>query len=145
VLIDAAGFNLMPKDRPALLRAAAATPAFLDRFPLPVSVLKLGLRQVFHDQALLTDERCAEYLAPLRRSGALASARAMMASARITPDQFQDAATRVKAKTLVLWGKGDRWIPASDADRFTAAIAGSKKVMIDACGHIPHEEKPAET
>lgn len=145
VLIDPAGFNLMPKDRPALLRAAAATPSWLDRFPLPASVLKMGLGQVFHDPAVLTDERLAEYLAPLRRPGALASSRSMMASAAITPAQFGDEARRVAAPTLVLWGRNDRWIPLRDADRFTAAIPGARKVVVDRCGHLPQEEKPAET
>jgi pimeloyl-ACP methyl ester carboxylesterase len=145
VLIDPAGFNLMPKDRPALLRAAAAAPAWLDRFPLPASVLRLGLKQVFHDAAVLTEERFAEYLAPLRRSGALASARSMMASVAITPAAFADEARRVKAPTLVLWGRHDRWIPLRDADRFTAAIPGARKLVIDGCGHLPQEEKPAET
>jgi pimeloyl-ACP methyl ester carboxylesterase len=144
-LLDPAGFNLMPKDRPALLRAAAAAPAWLDRFSLPASLLRLGLHQVFHAPAVLTPEHFAEYLAPLRRPGALASARSMMASAALTPEAFAALARRVRAPTLLLWGRDDAWIPVAHAERFAAAIPGARRVVIDACGHLPQEEKPAET
>jgi pimeloyl-ACP methyl ester carboxylesterase len=144
VLIDPAGFNLMPKDRPVLLRVAAATPAWVDRLPLPASVLRLGLSQVFHDPAVLTAARFEAYLAPLRRPGALASARSMMASAALAPDAFAALARRVTAPTLVLWGANDRWIDVADADRFLAAMPAARKVVIEACGHMPQEEKPED-
>ena len=50
----------------------------------------------------------------------------------------------ISAPTLVIWGDDDRWIPLAHADRFVAAIAGARKVVIPACGHVPQEEKPAE-
>ncbi len=144
-LIDPAGFNLLPRDWPALLRAAAATPAWLDRFPLPAPVLRMGLKQVFHDPKLLTAERLAEYLAPLRRPGALASARSMMASAAVTPAEFEALARRVSAPTLVLWGRNDRWIPLRYSERFAAALPRTRAVVLERCGHLPQEEKPVET
>lgn len=144
-LIDPAGFNLRPQDWPALLRAAAATPAWLDRFPLPASVLKMGLKQVFHDPALLTAERVAEYLAPLRRPGALASARSMMASAALTPEEFEAQARRVAVPSLVVWGRDDRWIPPAHAERFVAALPRARAAIVERCGHLPQEEKPKET
>jgi pimeloyl-ACP methyl ester carboxylesterase len=30
------------------------------------------------------------------------------------------------------------------ADRFVAAIPGARKVVFDACGHLPQEERPAD-
>jgi pimeloyl-ACP methyl ester carboxylesterase len=52
--------------------------------------------------------------------------------------------TRVRVPTLVIWGREDAWVPVTQADRFLAAIPGSRKVVIDACGHLPQEERPAE-
>ncbi len=51
---------------------------------------------------------------------------------------------RVRAPTLVVWGREDTWIPVAHARRFTDAIPGSTAVVLDDCGHMPQEEKPAE-
>ena len=51
----------------------------------------------------------------------------------------------VRAPTLVVWGDRDAWIPLAHADRFAAGIAGSRKVVVRECGHMPQEEKPEET
>jgi len=50
----------------------------------------------------------------------------------------------VRVPTLIVWGRGDRWIPVGDADRFAAAIPGSRRVVLENCGHVPQEERPAE-
>ena len=50
----------------------------------------------------------------------------------------------ITAPTLVVWGDDDRWIPLAHADRFVEGIAGARKLVIPACGHMPQEEKPAE-
>jgi pimeloyl-ACP methyl ester carboxylesterase len=35
-------------------------------------------------------------------------------------------------------------VPVAQADSFVAAIPGSRKVVIEGCGHLPQEERPAE-
>ncbi len=129
VLIDAAGFDLAESERPLLLRLAAtrAGKALFGRLPVRGRMLRLALGQVFHDPALVTEERFNEYLVPLLRPGAAAS-----------------LAPTVKAPTLVLWGRDDRWIPVEQADRVVAAIPGARKVVLEACGHVPQEERPQE-
>jgi pimeloyl-ACP methyl ester carboxylesterase len=97
-----------------------------------------GLRQVFHDDALVTDERIDEYEAPMARPGAVAAAAELLGGA---PGPFPIAA--VRAPTLVLWGRDDRWIPPAHAARFAEAVPGARVEMIDACGHVPQEEQPA--
>ncbi len=47
----------------------------------------------------------------------------------------------VKAPTLIVWGKEDRIVPASAAGVYNRAIAGSKLVAFDGCGHRPEVEK----
>jgi len=146
VLIDAAGFNLEESERPFILRLAATAPgaALFERLPVRGRLLRLGLRQVFHDPALVTRERFNEYLAPFLRPGASASILSLLRSRTFRPALVAELAPKVKAPTLVLWGREDGWIPVEQADRFVAAIPGARKVVFDACGHLPQEERPAD-
>jgi pimeloyl-ACP methyl ester carboxylesterase len=43
--------------------------------------------------------------------------------------------------TLILWGNNDRIVPASAGEVFRHAIAGSKLVVLDDCGHRPEIEQ----
>jgi pimeloyl-ACP methyl ester carboxylesterase len=49
---------------------------------------------------------------------------------------------RVKAPTLLLWGKDDRVVPPVYADEFTRRIPGARLQVIDGAGHLPHLEQP---
>ena len=51
---------------------------------------------------------------------------------------------RIACPTLIVWGMGDGVMASAYAEEFTRRIAGSRAVMIDAAGHLPHLEKPAE-
>jgi len=44
-----------------------------------------------------------------------------------------------------LWGAKDRLIPPSYGNRFESDIAGSRKIVFDDLGHVPHEENGALT
>jgi pimeloyl-ACP methyl ester carboxylesterase len=50
----------------------------------------------------------------------------------------------VRAPTLIVWGRYDTWIPPRDAERFEADIPGARVVLVET-GHMPQEERPAET
>jgi pimeloyl-ACP methyl ester carboxylesterase len=144
VLIDAAGFRMDAASRPALLRAAAGgLGSALELLPRPL--VALALRQVFHDDARATSQRIDEYEAPLLRPGAVAALRRLLAAPTPSAAEFGAALGRVRARTLVIWGAEDGWIPVADADRFVAAIPGARKVVLAGCGHMPQEERPAET
>ena len=83
VLIDAAGFNLRAADRPALVRLAShplAEAVAVAGCPVQRLLVTLGLRQVFHDDTRVTEERVNEYLAAAARPGTLASIRSLAAS-----------------------------------------------------------------
>ncbi|HEY8514609.1 MAG TPA: alpha/beta hydrolase [Candidatus Binatia bacterium] len=51
---------------------------------------------------------------------------------------------RVKAKTLVLWGEGDRLVPVDYAHEFARLIPDAKVEIIPQCGHLIPFEKPDE-
>ena len=143
VLIDSAGFNFEVRDRPWLLRlmSAPGAAAIAERLPVRKRLVAAGLRQVFFHDELVTGERIDEYAAPMLRPGALRASAEVLAS---TAPDFAALTARVRAPTLVIWGRDDQWIPLEHADRFTRAIAGATAVVLDACGHLPQEEKPAE-
>jgi pimeloyl-ACP methyl ester carboxylesterase len=143
VLVDAAGFNLGPTERPAVVRLTTGPMgSVIAVLPGKRLVVQTVLREVFHDPALVTPERVAEYLQGATRPGTFASIRSLGESMRDRAGLVRDALARVKAPTLVVWGRDDGWIPLAHADRFCAAVPGAQKVVIDECGHVPQEEAP---
>jgi pimeloyl-ACP methyl ester carboxylesterase len=50
---------------------------------------------------------------------------------------------RIKAPTLILWGKQDRLIPPLYAEEFCSRIAGSRVELIDNAAHLLPFEQPA--
>jgi pimeloyl-ACP methyl ester carboxylesterase len=51
---------------------------------------------------------------------------------------------RIKAKTLLIWGEGDKLVPPVYANAFQRAIPRSDVVMIPQAGHVVPFEKPGE-
>jgi pimeloyl-ACP methyl ester carboxylesterase len=49
-----------------------------------------------------------------------------------------------KLPTLLIWGREDQVSPVSAAEAYKGAIAGSKLVVLDKCGHRPEIEQNAE-
>lgn len=49
---------------------------------------------------------------------------------------------RVKAPTLIVWGKEDRLVPSIYADEFARRIPGARVHTVDGAGHAPHLEQP---
>jgi 4,5:9,10-diseco-3-hydroxy-5,9,17-trioxoandrosta-1(10),2-diene-4-oate hydrolase len=143
-LVDAAGFNLAPSDRPWLLRLAGApgAGAVMEALPVRRRLIALGLRQVFHDDARVTPEKVEEYAAPMARPGAQRFMSELLRGAGSMG--LPEAITRVRAPTLVVWCSDDQWVPLRDADRFVQAIPGARKAVIEGCGHLPQEERPRE-
>jgi pimeloyl-ACP methyl ester carboxylesterase len=145
VLIDAAGFNLAPADRPWLLRLAASqASALAARFPIRRLLVREGLRQNYYDASKVSAEEVEQYTAAAQRPGSLGAMRSLLAT---HGDDLvvSDEIAKVKAPTLIIWGREDAWIPVADADRFAAAIKGSRQVVLDRCGHMPQEEQPEQT
>lgn len=141
VLVDAAGFNLSAADRPAVVRAVGLVPpAVFELLPLQRPATALGLRQVFHDDRLVTRERLDEYLAPMVRPGTAAALRSLLDSRDGLDVPAQVG--RIRQPTLVVWGQDDRWIDVSHATRFLSAIPGARVEILGACGHMPQEERP---
>jgi len=143
VIIDSAGFSIQSSERPFFVRllSSKAFGSAAERLPVRRLISRLTLSYLIHDKSVVTDERVEEYTAPFLRPGAVASARSLLQSR--VDDGFVADLRKVQAKTLVLWGRFDPWLPESDADRFVSEIKGARKVVVET-GHMPQEERPAE-
>lgn len=143
VILDSAGFKMKPDERPFVIQllASRAASVIAERLPIRRLLAAATLRHLIHDQARVTEERIDEYVAPLLRPGALASVRSLLLSR--LDERFVADQGAIQAKTLVLWGRFDPWLPPSDADRFVAGIKDARKVVLET-GHMPQEERPAE-
>lgn len=53
--------------------------------------------------------------------------------------------SQIACPTLILWGDSDQILGTKDATRFESAIAESKLIWLEQCGHVPHLEKPEMT
>ena len=61
------------------------------------------------------------------------------------PGSLVERVPEIQVPTLILWGGKDRLIPLELGERFARDIRGSRLVVFDALGHVPHEEDPAHT
>jgi pimeloyl-ACP methyl ester carboxylesterase len=51
----------------------------------------------------------------------------------------------IDVPTLCLWGRQDRVVPPWVGERLAAALPNAVLVFIEACGHLPMDERPEES
>jgi len=146
ILVDAAGF---PNDKPP----AGLPLAFkILQYPIGRAVLRNidnrflirdGLRTDVYDKSLITPavvDRWAEFQ---RAPGH----RAILMSVNLAAESRATAAllSTIKVPTLILWGEADPLIEPAAAQKFAAAIPGSKLILYPRVGHLPQIEIPARS
>ena len=52
---------------------------------------------------------------------------------------------RIRARTLLIWGKDDRIIHVSSVEKFKKGIKDCRTVIMDNCGHVPYLECPEKS
>lgn len=136
ILVDPAGY---PIAKPVLLFRLARIPgiswlmAQLD----PGPITRKTLEDAYADRTLITPALVERYVQLSLREG---NRRAFVARVRAEEPDRSELIGRVRARTLIMWGREDRLIPVEHASRFSRAIAGSKLVVYDHVGHVPMEE-----
>ncbi len=110
---------------------------------LPRSVVASSVRNVFGDPSKVTPALVDRYFDLTRREGNRAALVARFAQLRFDADT--GLVRSIVQPTLIIWGGRDRLIPPDNARRFARDIAGSRLVMFELLGHVPHEEDPAAT
>lgn len=144
VLVDAAGYPFDPASMPIGFKIAQI-PALrpMMEHTLPRSMIESSVRNVYGDPSKVTSELVDRYHELTLRAG---NRSALVERFRQSPSgEFTAQIRQVRQPTLILWGAQDRLIPPDNALRFQRDIAGSRLVMFDALGHVPHEEDPEQT
>ncbi len=57
-------------------------------------------------------------------------------------EDLTDAAARVVAPTLLIWGEEDRQTPLTDGEKLSRLIKGSKIEVVEGASHFVHREYP---
>lgn len=143
VLIDAAGYAFQSTSVPIgfLIARMPGVRVLMERV-LPRGVVDSSVRNVYGDPSKVTPELVDRYYDLTLRAGNR-KALAYRMDQKLSGDEA--AIKNLKIPTLILWGAKDRLIPMDSAQRFAADIQGSKLVVFDALGHVPHEEDAVKT
>lgn len=112
----------------------------------PRMLARAVLAEGYADPRRIRAEQVEAYAAPLAERR---TARAILATARQLVPPDLDAITAryagLRLPVLLVWGDRDVVVPVAIARRLHAALPGAELVVIEDCGHIPQEERPAET
>ncbi len=108
--------------------------------------VRMVLRYAFYDSRAITDDVVTAYAAPLRHRDAR---RALVTTARQLVPPDMDAFTRrypeIDIPVLLVWGRHDRVVPLRLGERLAGALPRAELSVVEACGHVPHEERPRDT
>jgi pimeloyl-ACP methyl ester carboxylesterase len=113
------------------------------------AAVRLSLRRVLHDPALITDDLVAAVCAERSQPG---SGRAIHAALRSNLSllgvrrwrRHLHALRRISAPVMFIWGRQDRFISVRHAYRAMRWFAGAPVHILDRCGHWPPFERPRE-
>jgi pimeloyl-ACP methyl ester carboxylesterase len=101
------------------------------------------LRSCVYDPTTVTREQVDGYAEPLRAPHA---ARGLIRTAlRIVPSDLEALTARyseIAVPTLLLWGRCDPVVPLGIGRRLARTLPHAALVVLDACGHVPAEERP---
>ena len=142
VLVSSAGF--MEDHSVPLPFKVARTPVLgkVMKYAIKKSVLRTFLNQVFVDQKKVTDELVDRYYDLISREG---NPEAFLSLAngkfRSRTNKLKD----IKARTLIMWGEEDAWLPVESGYWFQVCIPDSKLIIYEGVGHVPMEEAPEAT
>ena len=144
ILIDTVAYRQRFPAFIRLLRAPVLGPLVLWLVPATLQVSTI-LRFAYHNPSKVTRGAIEVYAGPLRSPEARHT---LIRTAReIIPrdvDAFVQSYASIELPTLIVWGRDDPVVPLEVGDKLHRAIRGSKLVVIGECGHLPHEERPAE-
>jgi pimeloyl-ACP methyl ester carboxylesterase len=109
----------------------------------PRFIVREVLRSCVYDVTTVTREQVEGYAAPLRAPHA---ARGLIRTALcIVPADLDALSARyreIAVPTLLLWGRYDRVVPLGIGRRLARALPNADLVVLEACGHVPAEERP---
>jgi pimeloyl-ACP methyl ester carboxylesterase len=145
ILIDSGGYDLLLPWYLKLMRMPILGWLAL-HILTPSQAACTVLRNAYYNKNLITESQIAAYAAPIGAPGGR-HALLQIAKGVIPPDidKITEQYKTINVPTYILWGLNDEVIPLKIGEMLHAAIGGSSLELINHCGHVPQEEKPAET
>jgi pimeloyl-ACP methyl ester carboxylesterase len=140
-------------DNPTLFEFRVASIPFLGELATAPNTLGTGKiwRSAFADPRFATKEMVTEKVALAKQPGAgkafLKGLRNMLGFGGFKTSALkdtQDKAMLIKARTLVIWGQQDRFLPVSHLATLLKWMPTAESVVLDSCGHVPMIEKARE-
>lgn len=142
ILLDPGGFP-SEKEHPLIFRLAEIPVVNqLLKHITPRSFVKDNLKEVYFDDSKISEALIDRYHQMILREG---SRKAFIEKANLEVQDDTDRLSLVKAPTLIIWGEDDIWIPVGNAVRFMKELANSSLIVMEETGHVPMEERPAES
>lgn len=144
MLVSAAGISHAKMRREPVVTGArmsiAANPLLL-RIDFPSMrrprLRKLAFSGVMRHPEEIRRELLVEFLVP-----AFGAPGFVPAVAALTGYDLLDRLPRTRVPTLLVWGRDDLVVPASDAAGFVERIPDVRLEVFDDCGHVPMAERP---
>lgn len=128
-----------------LVRTPLVGPLVMYLVP-PRAIVKYTLPRVFYNLAAITEERIERYVHCYKKQGIgysfSMSVRQLMPGGKPLP--LPDYG-KVNVPVLIIWGENDRIIRRERGERLASALPVARLVIVEECGHNPHEEKPEQT
>jgi len=144
VLVSSAGISHATMRRGPVVagaRIGVATNPLLRRIDL-VSMRRPGLRQVAFGKVMRHPERLRRELLIEFIGPALGAPGYLPALVALTGHDLLERLRRIAAPTLIVWGRDDLVVPATDAAGFVERIPGAELEVFEDCGHVPMAERP---
>ena len=146
ILVDASGLPTN-KPQPWIFKMAKSTVlSKLFLYITPKSVIEDNMKQVYEDDAKISDALITRYHEMALRAG---NRQAFIDREKVdfTPSEASKKAQlkNIKTPTLLIWGANDTWIPLDNGKRMDALLPNSKLVVLQNSGHVPMEENPKES
>jgi pimeloyl-ACP methyl ester carboxylesterase len=142
ILVDAAGYPRAPEEMPFVIKLAS-TPVVQDIMPhlAPRFMYVQNVREVYHDTDRIDGTLIDRYRDLMLREG---NRQAMVDRINMPFVDEHQRISSIRQPVLIQWGRHDRWIPATHAERFASDIPGAILKWYEA-GHVPMEELPDAT
>jgi len=112
----------------------------------PEFVIAQALRAIVFDSSGITRDQVRGYAAPLHDAASLVGL--FDSALQILPPELERITPRyaeIDVPTLLLWGRQDRVVPLWVGRRLAGVLPRSTLHVLERCGHMPAEERPAES
>ncbi len=145
VLIDSIAYKQTLPIFFKILNTPAIGPISMHLIPPEVQITE-ALNIAYHNVKEIPATSVIEYAQPLYAPEAKEALRKTVQ--QIIPpniDEFADRYKSIRLPTLIMWCQHDKIIPLAFGRRLALDIKGASLNIIRDCGHMPQEERPAET